>query len=97
MDNTLVSARVSKAKKDAVSGVLRSIGATTTELINSAFDYVLAERKLPACGEVDVASVGEFRSFVADATVAVDWDEDANLSYKDIMRRERLADYESLA
>ena len=40
-ESVLVSARVPQAKKDASKGVLASLGANTSDLINSAFDYLL--------------------------------------------------------
>ena len=46
-ESVLVSARVPQAKKDASKGVLASLGANTSDLINSAFDYLLERRELP--------------------------------------------------
>jgi len=44
MGNSLVSARVSVAKREAAQGPLAALGATTSDLINSAFDYLLATK-----------------------------------------------------
>lgn len=45
--DVLVSARISKGKKDAARKILSSLGFTTSDLINSAFDYVLKHQELP--------------------------------------------------
>ena len=49
-ESVLVSARVPQAKKDASKGVLASLGANTSDLINSAFDYLLERRELLLLG-----------------------------------------------
>ena len=41
MDTALVSARMSRAKKERAGSILESIGATASDLINSAYDYVV--------------------------------------------------------
>ena len=46
MDAT-VSARVPVAVKEQGNSVLRSIGATPSQLINAAYEFVLSERELP--------------------------------------------------
>jgi hypothetical protein len=100
MDGTLVSARVSKAKKDAGVSVLDSIGASTTELINCAFDYVLEHKALPGVGAAGSLSkedaISGFGDFVAKSTISVDW-AGAPCDYKEIIREGKAADYESLA
>ena len=96
MESTLVSARVPKATKEAGAEVLRAIGATPTQLVNSAYDYLLANKSMPMAQNPARDSSG-FKEFVNGATVNVNWGDDASDSYKDIMRKRRLADYESLA
>lgn len=98
MDNTLVSARISKAKKDASAGALRQIGASTSDLILSAFDYLLETGELPQAKH-KARSRSDFAVFVGEATVDVDWGnfDEASSSYKDAIGKWRLADYESLA
>jgi antitoxin component of RelBE/YafQ-DinJ toxin-antitoxin module len=100
MEGTLVSARVSKAKKDAGVNVLDSIGVSTTELINCAFDYVLEHKALP---RVEAASslskedaISDFGDFVAKSTISVDWSV-VPCGYKEIIREGKAMDYESLA
>lgn len=103
MDNTLVSARVSRAKKDAVCGVLGGLGFTTSDLINNAFDYVLEKGKLPlasssACNTDNAESMRKFKSFVQRTTLDINWENgftDGN--YKELIAEGRRADYESLA
>ena len=99
MEDTLVSSRISQAKKEAGVGVLKELGATTSDLINSAFDYVIETHQLP--GAAPKTQKGKRRSaalanFIAESTLAVDWGNDTR-SYKDILRERKVADYESLA
>lgn len=47
MESALVSARVPKAKKEAAAAILASLGATASELVNNAYDFLLAEGRLP--------------------------------------------------
>lgn len=44
----MVSARVPDAIYDQVSAQLAELGSSPSELVNSAFEYVLQEKKLPA-------------------------------------------------
>ena len=99
MENTMVSARVPNAKKKRAVNVLSSIGATTSDLINSALDYVIKNEALPGTepAESDTRTPADFASFVAASTLEVDWSREPLSDYKEFMRRERLADYESLA
>ena len=97
MDGVLVSARMSRAKKERGTSVLASLGATTSDLINNAFDYVIAERQLPHVAETGQRSPSEFATFVRESTLEVNWPEGFAGDYKAQMARSRLADYESLA
>lgn len=97
MDNTMVSARVPQAKKERANGVLSSIGATTSDLINSAIDYVIEHKELPGAIESAKPNADDFKRFVNATTLDVDWPQGELSDYKSFMRRERLADYESLA
>ena len=96
--DTLVSARVSKAKKDAAQSILKSIGATTSDLINCALDYVIAEERLPSTGRESERSIEDFFKFEEESTLNVDWQgelEDGD--YRSFIREGRMSDYESLA
>ena len=100
MESTLVSARMPQAKKDSATEILRSMGSSTSELINSAFDYLIDTRELPRASSASSGALRDaegFRRFVSASTFDVDWGADCDMSYKDIMARERLGDYESLA
>ena len=96
MQDTLVSARMPQAKKERARGVLASIGATTSDLINSAFDYVIAMGQLPAAAQAKQRAQDELAEFVAASSFEVDWPENAS-DYKAVAKQMRLADYESLA
>lgn len=45
--DTIVSARVPIALKERGNGILHDIGSTPTQLINAAYQFVLAEHELP--------------------------------------------------
>ena len=102
METAIANARVPLAKKEASRGVLQSLGATTSDLINGAYDYLLSTGRIPgvAC-EVEPAVAGKdwsaFASFVEEATLDVDWGEGFDGDYKSILREGKVADYESLA
>lgn len=49
--DAIVSARVPVAVKERGNTALRELGATPSQLINAAYEYVLAERKLPKTRE----------------------------------------------
>lgn len=98
MESTIVNARVSRAKKEAGAGILRALGSTTTELINGAYDYLIAHRALPGAADIAMPSIGSFARFVAQSSVSVDWDEQAETGdYRTLIREGKRADYESLA
>lgn len=96
MDNTLVSARVPRAKKERASSVLSSIGATTSDLINSALDYVITNKELPGAARATERNFNEFEEFVGKTTLAVEWPEGFAGDYKSLMADMRRADYEAL-
>ena len=98
MENTLVSARIPRAKKEASAGVLKKLGATASDLINSAYDYLLENGERPHTEKTDRARV-DFDAFLAASTLDVDWasDEMAPGDYKQMIRGWKKADYESLA
>lgn len=72
-ESVLVSARVPQAKKDASKGVLASLGVNTSDLINSAFDYLLERRELPTTAPSSRPSREELDAFLAASTLDVDW------------------------
>ena len=96
MSDILVSSRIPQAKKEAGVAVLGSLGATTSELINSAFDYLLETHQLPTTKESKAPSAEEFAQFVAGSTLPIDWGDDTR-SDKEILQEGKVVDYESLA
>ena len=97
MESSLVNARVPLAKKEAGAEILASLGATTTELINCAYDYLIECKALPSLQRNETSSTS-FSSFVNNTTFAVDWsDFPENKSYKDIIKEGKQAEYERLA
>lgn len=100
MESVLSSARVPLAKKETANGILDSIGATTSDLINSAYDYLLEKGELPrADAHRDAERTAEgFKAFVGASTLDVDWGAGAaDGDYKRLIKQGKLADYESLA
>ncbi len=98
MESALVSARVPRAKREAAATLLESLGATTSELVNSAFDYLIENRRLPVSESAPSRDMAAFSAFVGEGTLDIDWGPDAEfLDYKAIIREGRRAEYESLA
>ena len=48
--DAIVTARVPVAVKEQVGNLLREMGSTPSQLVNAAYEYVLAERELPRAG-----------------------------------------------
>ena len=96
MESTVVNARVPVAKRDAAKTMLKSMGKTTSDLINSAFDFLLAEGALPVSSAAPSRDVAGFRSFVNQSILAVDWGEDANVDYKELLAQALERNYERL-
>lgn len=98
MESVIVNARVSRAKKEAGAGILASLGSTTTELINGAYDYLIEHRSLPGASAESAPSREAFAQFVSCSTLEVDWDDRvASGDYRSFVREGKRADYESLA
>lgn len=97
MSTILVSARMPQAKKEAAVRVLDSLGATVSDLINSAFDYVLEEHRLPGEGAQAHAEHEPFGVFLEKTTIEVAWPPTADGDYRAMVRGGKLHDYESLA
>lgn len=96
MESALVNARIPLAKKETANELLKTLGFTQSELINSAYNYLLETKSLPAVRETQ-RDVAAFEEFVANSSFAVDWGKESDRSYKDILREGKRADYESLA
>ena len=95
MENCLVSARIPSAKKDAVQSVLKSMGSSTTELINGAFDYLLEQREIPRAHPVARDDAG-LAVFLAECQLDIPWPE-GDIDYKQLIREGKRERYESLA
>lgn len=63
----------SAGEEDASKGVLASLGVNTSDLINSAFDYLLERRELPTTAPSSRPSREELDAFLAASTLDVDW------------------------
>ena len=98
MADVLVSARVAQAKKDAAKGILASLGSTTSDLINSAFDYLLEEKALPQTRDPQRPSKADFERYLEESTLPVDWGADVpDGDYRRLVRQGKQGAYESLA
>lgn len=96
-ETVLVSARIPLAKKDASKGILASLGANTSDLINSAFDYLLNTKTLPESSVQCSPSKEEIASFLATSSLAIDWKGDAaDGDYTALLEEGKRARYESL-
>ena len=96
MKRAVVNARVPLAKKERAQGVLNEIGSNTTDLINSAYDYLLVKGSLPIASSRAASTKKSFNEFVSRSTLEVDWGDDVEKSYKELLVEEKQTDYESL-
>lgn len=96
MQSTLVSARVPVARKEAAQSALQQLGLSTTELINSAFDYLIENRSLPTEAKPVPRTSEGFNNLLAECTLAVPWPEE-DVDCRDIVRKGKQERYESLA
>ncbi|MBQ9003375.1 MAG: type II toxin-antitoxin system RelB/DinJ family antitoxin [Eggerthellaceae bacterium] len=95
MDNTLVSARVPRAKKERGSSILSAMGLTVSDLINDAFDYVISEKRLPGASEGESSperTPQKFQAFVEECTLDIDWASQEGVDYKELIKRGRRTD-----
>ena len=98
MKSAMVNARIPLAKKEAANSLLEAIGATPSELINSAYDYLLKFGKLPDAPEIVRDENKDFSNFLAQTSFEVDWAAAGiPLNYKDHIREGKIRDHESLA
>ncbi len=64
--DAIVTARVPVEIKERGNAILRKIGSSPTELINSAYEYVLREEKLPQATPVLSELCGQHRSLTPE-------------------------------
>lgn len=103
--DAIVTARVPVEVKEQVNEILNEIGATQTQLVNAAYDYVLSQRELPRAKppsrrttrRLTAEQMRELRERMERMTIAVPEDFWAGRSYKDIIAEGKAADYEALA
>lgn len=77
--DAMVSARISVEKRDRANVLLKQIGATPTQLINTAYDYLLETGHLPSLGKasesrrrsLDQKTLRVLQQSVADTTFQV--------------------------
>lgn len=97
MKETLVSARIPQAKKEAATREFVARGTNMSEFINRALDAFLASGELPGSpSTADTRDAAEFSKFVEQSSAVVRWSEGSD-NYKDLLRTGKRADYESLA
>lgn len=100
-----VSARVPVETRERGDRQLARIGATTTQLINAAYDYVIETGKLPRAPEkqksrsrkLTEAQMAELRQRIAQTTCPVPAAYFAGRSDESILEEELRRDYEALA
>lgn len=99
----MVTARVPDALFEQASIQLEKIGATTSELVNAAFEYVLQKKALPKISSADNKDrhlSKEKREEIAQIFQAcsLDLDIPTDLAYdKRVIQEERAKRYETLA
>lgn len=100
MESVIVNARIPLAKKEAAASMLAAMGSSTSELINSAYDYLLRFERLPSVEHPSKPPEASFSDFVSESSLPVDWsllpETEETENYKEILHAGRAADYESL-
>lgn len=97
MESAVVNARIPQAKRDLGLSVLNNIGATTTELINGAFDYLIENEALPQGQRTRPRDAKAFEQFVKRTTLHIDWGQNAeSVDYKGMLEQELRAHYEAI-
>jgi len=103
--DSIVTARVPVEIKEQVNEVLAKIGATPTQLINAAYEYVLVHGALPEEHTVTAAQhktlpqdrAQKLRDTFERTTFAIPEAYWQNKSYKELIAEGKKADYEALA
>lgn len=97
MASPLVAARVPQAQKDHAADVLAQLDATTTDLIQAAFEYVIETHQLPSASSANTERAPKnFVSFLSKTTIPIDWPNET-VDYKELISEGKRADYEALA
>lgn len=107
--DAFVTARVPQETKDQAGQILKSIGATQSQLINSAYEYLLKKGQLPyaAPGKVaegrrspDPSLLSELAASIKETTFTLSGSALEDLDgadYKALIAAGRAADYEALS
>ena len=96
MASPLVAARVPQTQKDSARDVLAQLGATTTDLIQAAFEYVIETHQLPSAPNANAERTSkDFASFLSETTIPIDWPSET-VDYKELISEAKRADYEAL-
>lgn len=101
----MVSARVPVGLRDAVNQGLKEIGSSPTELINSAYEFFLANRALPGqatapkpgrrhLGAKDIEALNES---IASSTCAIPESYFGGRSYDELLAGNLRGEYEALS
>lgn len=88
MESTIVNARIPVAKRNAAKPILDSLGKTPSDLINSAYNYLLNCNKLPTTEleiKDDKKSFKDFQKFYDETTEKINWGDDAAKSDKELL------------
>ncbi|MDO4182013.1 MAG: hypothetical protein Q4E12_00150 [Coriobacteriia bacterium] len=102
--DAMVSGRVPVQVKEHGARILAEIGATQSQLIQAAYEYLIAEGKLPAPAEklrgggaLKEQDIKDLEDFINKTTVKVDPSFWEGFDLKEELARGRAADYEALA
>lgn len=103
--DAFVSARVPSEKKTQVSSILRELGSTQTDLVNAAYDYVLARHELPipsASRATGPRCLGPeerevLERWIAQTTFPDFGEKIGDVDYKELIAEGKMADYEALS
>lgn len=105
MDDVVVTARVPAEIRKQGNAALKRIGSTPTELINSAYQYVIAYDDLPlnraevspGRRELTAGQMNKLKERGRKMLVKPGGDVLNGRSLKDVLREMRYADYEALS
>lgn len=101
----MVSARVPVALRDPVNARLKAMGSSPTELINKAYEFVLATGQLPLAAKpvrkgvrhASASQLTALRASIESTTYAVSPDYFENRSDDQILEDELRKSYEALS
>ena len=72
MNDSMVTARMSRAKKEAGGRVLSKLGSNASQLINDVYDYLIANNASPCENEGRIESTPINRARIAEALVSIE-------------------------